>query len=247
MSSMKFDIPKLDRNTRFPLWQVQMRDVLIQLELDDALLGVDKMSAALSPEDKKKKDLKAQSQIRLHLSHDVFQDVLKETSAAAVWMKLEQLLMTKSLPNKLHLKQRLFYLKMAEGSSLSSHLYTFKELVCNLENMDVKYEDDDLTLFLLSSLPDSYSNFRDTIMYSRDTLVLDEVITALDSKEKMKQITNGGSEVKAEGLNVRGRLFEKGSSSSGRARSKSKVKRKFCNYCHKKGHVIEECYKLKNK
>ena len=84
-------------------------------------------------------------------------------------------------------------------------------------------------------------------MYSRDTLVLDDVITALDSKEKMKQITNGGSEVKAEGLNVRGRSFERGSSSSGKARSKSRVKRKFCNYCHKKGHVIEECYKLKNK
>ena len=156
MASTKFDIPKLDRNTRFPLWQVQMRDVLIQLELDDALLGVNKMPETLSPEDKKKKDLKAQSHIRLHLSHDVLQDVLKETSAAAIWLKLEQLLMTKSLPNKLHLKQRLFNLKMAEGSSLSSHLSTFKELVCNLENMDVKYEDDDLALFLLSSLPDSY-------------------------------------------------------------------------------------------
>ena len=87
---------------------------------------------------------------------------------------------------------------MAEGSSLTSHLSTFKELVYNLENMDVKYEEDDLALFLLSSLPDSYSHFCDTIMYSRDTLVLDNLITVLDSKEKMKQITNGGSEVKAE-------------------------------------------------
>ena len=162
--------------------------------------------------------------------------MLKETSTAAIWLKLEQLLMTKSLWNKLHLKQRLFYLKMAEGSSLSSHLSTFKELVCNLENLDVKYEDNDLALFMLSSLPDSYSHFRDTIIYSRDTLVLDNVITILDSKEKMKHIMNGGSEVKAEGLNVKGRLFERGSSSSGRARSKSKVK-----------HVIKECYKLKNK
>ena len=66
-----------------------MRDVLIQLELDEALLGIEKMSVTLSPGEKKKKDLKAQSQIRLHLSHDVFQDVLKETSAAAIWLKLE--------------------------------------------------------------------------------------------------------------------------------------------------------------
>ena len=101
--------------------------------------------------------------------------------------------------------------QMAEGSSLSSHLSMFKELICKLENMDVKYEDGDLALFLLSSLPDSYSHFCDTIMYSRDTLVLDDVITALDSKEKMKQITNGGSEDKVEGLNVKGRSFERGS------------------------------------
>ncbi|KAJ9548963.1 hypothetical protein OSB04_021506 [Centaurea solstitialis] len=245
MSSMKFDIPKLDRNTRFPLWQVQMRDVLIQLELDEALLGVEKMPTTLSPEEKIKKDLKAQSQIRLHLSHDVLQDVLKETSAAAIWLKLEQLLMTKSLPNKLHLKQRLFYLKMAEGSSLSSHLSTFKELVCNLENMDVTYEDDDLALFLLTSLPDSYSHFRDTIMYSRDTLVLDDVIVALDSKDKMKQIANVTKA--AEGLSVRGRHTERDFQSPGRSKSKPKVKRKFCSFCKKKGHVIDECYKLQNK
>ena len=245
MSSMKFDIPKLDRNTRFPLWQVQMRDVLIQLELDEALLGVDKMPATLSADEKIKKDLKAQSQIRLHLSHDVLQDVLKETSAAAIWLKLEQLLMTKSLPNKLHLKQRLFYLKMVEGSSLSCHLSTFKELVCNLENMDMTYEDDDLALFLLTSLPDSYSHFRDTIMYSRDTLVLDDVIVALDSKDKMKQIANVTKA--AEGLSVRGRQTERDFKSPGRSRSKSKVKRKFCNFCKKKGHIIDECYKLQNK
>ena len=96
--------------------------------------------------------------------------------------------MTKSLPNKLHLKQRLFNLKMIEGGSLAEHISTFKELVNNLENMDVKYEDEDLALFLLSSLPEAYSNFRDTIIYSRDTLVLDDIFSALDSKWKMKQI-----------------------------------------------------------
>ena len=46
------------------------------------------------------------------------------------------------------------------------------------------YEDDDLALFLLTSLLDSYSHFRDTIMYSSDRLVLDDFITALDSKTK---------------------------------------------------------------
>lgn len=244
MSTMKYDIPMLDRNTRFPLWQVKMRDILIQMDLHKALLGFEKMPVSWTEEEKEMKDLKALSIIRLHLSNDVLQDVLKEKSAASLWLKLEQLLMTKSLPNKLHLKQQLFNLKMIEGGSLAEHISTFKELVNNLENMDVQYEDEDLALFLLSSLPESYSHFRDTIIYSRDVLVLDEVYTALDSKEKMKHITGGySSDAKAEGLNARGKIPQ----SSNRTVSKSKGKQKFCNYCHKKGHTIDECFKLKIK
>jgi len=249
MSSIKYDISLLDRNTRFPLWQVKMRDILIQMDLHKALLGFEKMPASWDEEEKEMKDLKALSQIRLHLSNDVLQDVLKEKTAAALWLKLEQLLMTKSLPNKLHLKQRLFNLKMIEGGSLAEHISTFKELVNNLENMDVKYEDEDLALFLLSSLPEAYSNFRDTIIYSRDTLVLDEVFTALDSKEKMKHIT-GSRDASAEGLQARGyKASDRGRypQPSSEANSKSEGRRKFCNYCKKKGHEIEDCFKLRNK
>ena len=44
METMKYEIPILDRNTRFSLWQVKMRVVLTQMDSDDAFLGIDKMS-----------------------------------------------------------------------------------------------------------------------------------------------------------------------------------------------------------
>jgi hypothetical protein len=37
MASMKYDIPLLDQDTRFALWQVKMQVVLAQADLDDAL------------------------------------------------------------------------------------------------------------------------------------------------------------------------------------------------------------------
>ena len=78
---------------------------------------------------------------------------------------------------------------MAEGTSLEEHFTTFKEIVANLETLEVKYEEEeDLRLMLLCSLPNSYTTFRDTILYSRDTLTLNEVYEALFSKEKMKQL-----------------------------------------------------------
>ena len=76
--------------------------------------------------------------------------------------------------------------------------------------MQIKYDCEDLGLILLCSLPSSYSNFRDTILYSRDTLELDEVYEALHAKEKMKHmVSSEGSSSQAEGLIVRGRQNDK--------------------------------------
>ena len=52
MATMKFEIPLLDRSTRFSLWQVKMRAVLAQMDLDEALLGLDKMPSSLTKEEK---------------------------------------------------------------------------------------------------------------------------------------------------------------------------------------------------
>ena len=46
MGTMKYDIPLLDRSTKFSLRQVKMRVVLEHMDLDDALLGFDKMSSS---------------------------------------------------------------------------------------------------------------------------------------------------------------------------------------------------------
>ncbi|KAI3691222.1 hypothetical protein L2E82_49442 [Cichorium intybus] len=213
MTTLKYDIPLLDRDTRFSLWQVKMRAVLAQLDLDDALLGRDKMHASWSDEEKDRKDRKALSHIHLHLSNNILQEVMKESTAAALWLKLEQICMTKDLTSKMHLKQKLFSLKMQEGGSLLDHLSTFKEIITDLEAMEVKYDEEDLSLILLCSLPSSYSNFRDTILYSRDTLTLHEVYEALHAKEKMKDVVSTeGSSSKGESLAVRGRPADKNDS-----------------------------------
>ncbi|KAJ9546957.1 hypothetical protein OSB04_019500 [Centaurea solstitialis] len=244
---MKFDLPLLERDTRYPLWKITMRDVLIQQSLHKCILGRAFMPGAWSEEDKELNDLKAQSLIRLHLSNDVLQDVAEEETSYQIWTKLDKMFMEKSLPNKLHMKLKLYALRLSEGGSITAHLSKFKEIVGDLKNLEVKYDDEDLGLILLCSLPPSFGTFMDTIIYSRDSLSLDEVYTALSSKEKMKEI-NPGHEPRAEGLNARGRPFEKCSSSSSKSRSKSRGKlRKFCNFCKRKGHTMEECFKLQAK
>ena len=93
---------------------------------------------------------------------------------------------------------------MVGDTSLEKHLTTFKEIVADLETLEVKYEEEDLGLMLLCLLFNSYATLRDTILYSRDTLTLNEVCEALFSKEKMKQLIIG-LEAHGDSLFVRGR------------------------------------------
>lgn len=54
--------------------------------------------------------------------------------------------MTKTLTIKLHLKRRLYSHRMAEGTSLEDHLTVFKQIVSDLESMEVKYDEENLGL-----------------------------------------------------------------------------------------------------
>ena len=94
---------------------------------------------------------------------------------------------------------------MAEGTSLEQHLTNFKELVANLETLEVKYKEEDLGLILLCSLLVLYATFRDMILYSRDTLTLNKVYGAQFFKEKMKQLIVG-PEAQGDSMFVHGRL-----------------------------------------
>jgi hypothetical protein len=49
--------------------------------------------------------------------------------------------MSKSLTNKLYLKQRLYNLKMAKGSDLSQHINMFNQIIGDLKRVDVKFEE----------------------------------------------------------------------------------------------------------
>ena len=129
---MKYDIPQLDHNTRFALWQVKMRAILTQAEVDDALDKFDNKDSKSLTDDEKRKDHKAMTQIQLHLSKYILQDYLQENTAAALWLKLESICMSKDLTSKMHLKMKLYIHKLQVGGYVLNHLSVFKEIVSDL-------------------------------------------------------------------------------------------------------------------
>jgi hypothetical protein len=104
-SSAKFDVMKFNGIRNFRLWQQRDKDLLVQQGMVKVLYGT-------KPEDMldidwKGLEARVVATIRLCLGDDVMYHVVDEESLAALWLKLESGYMSKSLTNKLYLKQRL--------------------------------------------------------------------------------------------------------------------------------------------
>jgi len=72
--------------------------------------------------------------------------------------------MTKSLANKIHLKERLYTFRMAKGTPIQKHLNEFNSILVDLESLDVKIEDEDKAILLVVSLLPSYKHFKEIML-----------------------------------------------------------------------------------
>ena len=98
MSSIKkFEIENFDGKISFNIWKVQMNAVLTQSKFKRTLDGKQKKPSTMTDEQCQVLDEKALSTIQLYLTKELLREVIHEAS----------LYMTKSLANKLRLKERL--------------------------------------------------------------------------------------------------------------------------------------------
>ncbi|GJW10852.1 hypothetical protein Tco_1576679 [Tanacetum coccineum] len=103
-------------------------------------------------------------------------------------MKLTSLFMTKSLANRLYLKKKLYTYYMSQCTNMGDHIYEFNKLILDLANIYIEIEDEDQTLMLHTSLPSSYENFVETLLYGRESLTMEDVLATPNSRELKKRI-----------------------------------------------------------
>lgn len=86
---------------------------------------------------------------------------------------------------------------MHPDKSQSEHIDEFHKLVGDLATIDTAISDEDQALLLLTSLPSSYGNFVDTLLYGWNTLKLEDVVATLHSRElqRMTEAKVDGGEV----------------------------------------------------
>lgn len=144
--SVKYEIEKFDGKISFSLWRVKMHAILVQQGSQKALWPReqllkketdDKASTAtttdvstvavktVSDVEFVEIDERARSVIILNLADKVLCEVVEENTTLKLWQKLESLYMTKSLTNRLFLKQNLYTLQMKEGTLVKEHIDAF--------------------------------------------------------------------------------------------------------------------------
>nr|GEV60635.1 zinc finger, CCHC-type [Tanacetum cinerariifolium] len=151
-----------------------------------------------------------------------------------------------ALANKLYLKKELYTFYMPTGRKIFEHMDEFNKIVLDLANIEVIFEDKDLALLLLTSLPASYKYFVDTLLYGQEALTLKDVMAILNSKEIKER--SKAKEDNGEGLYVRGRTDRRDSRQSRRkSRSKSRGGRLKCYICQSEDYLKINCPKNSRK
>ncbi|MDO7987387.1 hypothetical protein OC713_02560 [Sweet potato little leaf phytoplasma] len=247
----RFEVEKFDGKGDFSLWKKKMKTVLVQQKVAITLADPKEYPEDIKPKEKKEIEEVAFSTVILYLSDNVLRQVHDATTAREVWASLDKIYLTKSLTNKLYLKEKFFGFRMDTSKDLEQNLDDFNRATLDLNNIGETVSDENKAIILLNSLPESYSEVKTAIKYGRDSLTLDIVLNALRSRElEIKKTSRDG-----EAHLTRGRPEKKvyknngnrGKSESSRGRSKSQGKTKRCYYCHKEGHIRRNCYELKNK
>ncbi|KAH9717014.1 hypothetical protein KPL71_021670 [Citrus sinensis] len=213
-----------------------MRAILIQQGLDAAL------------EDNQDSKAKKGKEEGSSSSDEVLREMAKEKFASGLWVKLEDLFLKKSLAKRLYMKKKLYTFSMKDGTALKDHLDELNKLILDLENVNIILEYEDRALILLSSLPNSYEHFVDTLLYGRQSLTLKDVKDALESKDLNKR-----TEIKVQ--NLRESLIvkskpekkenEEKKNNSQKDKAEKKKKKRKCYFCQKEGHYIKDCFKKK--
>src|SRR2546430_16908066 len=127
----------------------------------------------------------------MRVTGNILREIATKKTASDAWKMFKELYSGKSLTNWLYLKKRLYNLWMDEGTHVKQYLDVFNSIIMDLENIDIKVESEDQALIALSSLPASYETFVDTLLYGKDTISLEDVSSALKSKELKKSYPDG--------------------------------------------------------
>ena len=97
---------------------MRVTSLLVKEGTHKALLGIEKKPSKMKDDEWNDIDFHANAMIILCLSDEVLYNMMNEETTANLWCRMGSLYMTKSLPNKLFMKKKLYSLQMKEETPI---------------------------------------------------------------------------------------------------------------------------------
>ena len=141
-----------------------------------------------------------------------------------VWNKLKEQFQKKSWVNRLNLRRKLHSLKLKDSGSVQDHVKTMMETFHELSVVGDAVNDDDKVVFLLASLPESYTTLVTALEASATVPAMDVVIEKLLHEERKHKERD-----------------ESQSDGAYTAKSRSRSRGPRCYGCQKIGHIQRNC------
>ncbi|XP_027181789.1 uncharacterized protein LOC113780174 [Coffea eugenioides] len=194
MMNAKLNVETFDGIGHFGMWQSEIIDALFNQSLDIAI--EEEKSEDIEEKEWRMLNSLACGTIRSCLSRKQKYVFSKETSANKLWTGLEEKFLKKNCQNRLKMKKHLFRFTYVPGTTLNDHITNLNQLITDLMNFDVTFEDEDLALMLLGSLFEEFEHLETTLLHGKVEVSLSEVSSAMYSYElrrKDKQSSRDGA------------------------------------------------------
>lgn len=189
--STKFEVERFDGKGDFSLWKKKMRTLLVQQKVAKSLDNPDVRPEGMTEDQFNEMKEITYNTIILYLADNVLRQVNEQVTAKEVWAQLDKIYLTKTLTNKLYLKERFFGFKMDTTKDLEQNLDEFNRATIDLMNIGEKIDDENKAIILLNSLPESYNEIKNAIKYGRDNLTMEIVVNALRSRDlEVKKVSS---------------------------------------------------------
>lgn len=223
------------KGDNYPTWKIQCQMALMK----DGLWGIvngtetrpspaeaDKVAKFINKWDK------ALAIIVLSIHPPLLYLVGEPTSPIEVWQKLADQFQKKTWANKLHLRKKLYSLRLKESGSVQDHIRTMTETFNALSVIGDTITDEDRVVHLLASLPDSYSMLVTALEACAEVPRMEMVTERLLHEER--KLTEGES------------LYSNDSEKVMAARRQRSGGPK-CYKCQKIGHIKRDCPEQKER
>lgn len=168
-----YRIKSLDSPDAYPVWRIQMQDILSDLNLWIIVDGTSTVPATGADEIAAwtAKDRKALSAIQLRISGSMITYVINATSSKAAWESLESVFNIQGAISQILIRRKLLRYTIEDGANMEEEVRTLRGYKEQLALLKDKIDDDQFALIILTALPKSWDSFIGSIDVSNLTSV----------------------------------------------------------------------------